>query len=79
MAIVKLNNDLKELYVQEQDDIRQELRKASVIENTAKMNAEQTKTRMEEAKQSCAGSVSYTHLKKKRKIFLASTDFLVDI
>ena len=29
------------------DDIRQELRKASVIENTAKMNAEQTKTRME--------------------------------
>ena len=31
------------------DDIRQELRKASVIENTAKMNAEQTKTRMEEA------------------------------
>lgn len=40
------------------DDIRQELRKASVIENTAKMNAEQTKTRMEEAKQSCAGYVA---------------------
>lgn len=40
------------------DDIRQELRKASVLENTAKMNAEQTKMRMEEAKQRCAGYVS---------------------
>ena len=36
------------------DEIQQELRKASVLENTAKMNVEQTHTRMEEAKQRCA-------------------------
>ena len=32
--------------------------KASVIENTAKMNAEQTKTRVEEANKACAGYVA---------------------
>lgn len=39
------------------DEIHEKLRKASVLENTAKMNVEQTKVRREEAKQRCAGYV----------------------
>ena len=35
------------------DEIQQELRKASVLENTAKMNVEQTQVRQLEAKQRC--------------------------
>lgn len=37
------------------DEIQQELRKASVLENTAVMNVEQTRLRMEEAEQRCSG------------------------
>ena len=40
------------------DEIQQELRKASVLENTAKMNVEQTHTRMEEARQRRSGHAS---------------------
>ena len=40
------------------DEIQQELRKASVLENTAKMNVEQTHTRMEEAGQRRVGYAS---------------------
>lgn len=40
------------------DEIQQELRKASVVENTAKMNVEQTALRREEAKQRCGGYVA---------------------
>lgn len=40
------------------DEIQQKLRKASVVENTAKMNVEQTKVRREEAKQRCGGYVA---------------------
>ncbi len=40
------------------DEIQQELRKASVLENTAKMNVEQTRVRMEEGKQRLDGYAS---------------------
>ena len=40
------------------DEIQQELRKASVLENTAKMNVEQTRIRMEEGKQRLDGYAS---------------------
>ena len=37
------------------DEIQKELRKASVVENTARMNLEQAKSRQEEARRRCAG------------------------
>ena len=37
------------------DEIQKELRKASVVENTAKMNIEQARAREEEAKSQCSG------------------------
>lgn len=40
------------------DEIQQELRRASVIENTAKMNVEQTNVRREEAKERYGGYVA---------------------
>ena len=40
------------------DEIQQELRKASVLENTAKMNVEQTRVRMEEGKKRLEGHAS---------------------
>ena len=39
------------------DRIQQDLRKASVVENTAKMNVEQTQIRMKESQQRCEGYV----------------------
>ena len=45
------------------DDIQKELRKASVVENTARMNVEQTRVRLEEA-----GQRSYSYQNEKKEL-----------
>ena len=55
--IAELKNN-RSSYYDKIEQIKDLLQKAYVRQNTAKMNAEQTKTRMEEAKQSCAGYVA---------------------
>ncbi len=55
-AVTEVKNRRAACYAQI-DQIQQELRKASVVENTAKMNVEQTQIRMREAQQRCEGYV----------------------